>query len=76
MGRWVDAWSAVKCWVPFTGVATACVVMGWWGVLGGLLGTFAALVAWFSFFSFAIAEPAKKLYATPMVKVWRCRLNR
>jgi len=33
------------------------------------------LVAWFTFFSFAIAAPAKKLYATPMVKPPRDELE-
>jgi hypothetical protein len=33
-----------------------------------VLGTFAALVGYFSLYSFGVASPAKKIYATPLMK--------
>ena len=59
---------SVKTYVPFTAMMTTSAVMGWWGVVGGVLGTFAALVGYFSLYSFGVASPARKVYATPMMK--------
>lgn len=56
-GKWVDTWSAVKSCLPFTALMAVSVAMGWWGVVGGVLGTFAALVGYFSLYSFGVASP-------------------
>ena len=59
---------SVKTCAPFAVMMTTSAVMGWWGVVGGVLGTFAALVGYFSLYSSGVASPAKKIYATPMMK--------
>ena len=47
---------------------TTSAVMGWWWVVVGVLGTFATFVGYFSLYSFGVASPARKVYATPMMK--------
>lgn len=66
-GSWVDTWSALKCWGPFAVIMATSAALGWWTVIGGILGTFVALVVYFSAYSFGVAAPMRKVYATPGV---------
>lgn len=68
-GKWVDGWwSRIKCYGVFVVTMTTSIVMGWWGVVTGVLGTFIALVLYFALYSFVLTSPAKKVYATPLIK--------
>ena len=54
-GKWVDGWwGPIKYYGPFVAGMTTSIAMGWWALVTGVCGTFAALVAYFVLYSFAI----------------------
>ena len=66
-GKWVNAWACVKTWGVFCALATACVAKSFfWPALVAYASAFALLSAWFFYYSFFLAQPLRKVFATPV----------
>lgn len=66
-GKWVNAWACVKTWGVFCALATACVAKSFfWPALVAYFSAFALLSAWFFYYSFFLAQPLRKVFATPV----------
>ena len=65
-GEWVNAWACVKTWGVFCALAAACAAKSR-PALAAYGGAFAALAAWFAYYSFFLAQPRRKVFATPNI---------
>ena len=64
-GKWVNAWACVKTWGVFCALVTVCAMKSW-PTLAAYAGAFLAAIAWFAYYSFFLAQPRRKVYATPI----------
>lgn len=64
-GEWVNAWACVKTWGVFCALVTVCAMKSW-PTLAAYAGAFLAAIAWFAYYSFFLAQPRRKVYATPI----------
>jgi hypothetical protein len=72
-GRWVSAHAFAKTWGFFLAFATVtlCVFPTYYAVFVGVIGVFLLLASWFAYYSFVLAQPRRKVFATPVVSADR-----
>jgi hypothetical protein len=64
-GKWVNAWACVKTWGVFCALAVSCAAKSWQASVA-YAGAFASLTTWFAYYSFFLAQPLRKVFATPV----------
>jgi len=72
-GRWVHKWACVKTWGVSCALVAACAIAKVWQALAMYASVFLAAAAWFAYYSFVLAQPRRKVFATPVKSVREAR---
>ena len=72
-GQWVHKWACVKTWGVSCALVAACAITKVWQTLMAYASIFLAAAAWFAYYSFVLAQPRRKVFATPVKSVREAR---